>query len=109
MIGVARRDQEHEDFRDAALESIERYSRRKPDPDVLNGLLDDMRYVPGSFDDDEVYAELRRTLEEFDEPGRPAAGPRLLPVHRARVLPGDRRQARRGRPQRRARTPRSGS
>jgi len=66
MVGVGRRDQEHEDFRDAALDSIQSYSRRTPDPSVLNGLLDDMRYVQGSFDDDEVYAELRRTLEEFD-------------------------------------------
>ena len=40
--------------------------------EVLEGLLDEMRYVQGSFDDDEVYAELKRTLEEFDEPGGPA-------------------------------------
>ena len=66
MVGVGRRDQEHEDFRDAALDSIQSYSRRTPDEAVLNGLLDDMRYVQGSFDDDEVYAELGRTLEEFD-------------------------------------------
>jgi glucose-6-phosphate 1-dehydrogenase len=67
MIGVGRRDQEHEDFRDAALDSILRYSRRTPDQSVLEGLLDDMRYVQGSFDDDEIYAELGRTLREFDE------------------------------------------
>jgi glucose-6-phosphate 1-dehydrogenase len=66
MVGVGRRDQEHEDFRDAALGSIERFSRRKPDSSVLEGLLNDMRYVQGSFDEDEVYAELGRTLEEFD-------------------------------------------
>jgi glucose-6-phosphate 1-dehydrogenase len=72
MVGVGRRDQEHEDFRDAALDSIERYSRRRPDQSVLEGLLDDMRYVQGSFDDDEVYAELDRTLKEFDRhAGRP--------------------------------------
>jgi glucose-6-phosphate 1-dehydrogenase len=67
LIGVGRRDQEHEDFRDAALDSIQRYSRRTPDPSVLEGLLDDMRYVQGAFDDDDVYAELGRTLEEFDD------------------------------------------
>jgi len=67
MIGVGRRDQEHEDFRDAALDSIERYSRRKPDPNVLDGLLNDMRYIQGNFDDDGVYTELGRTLVEFDE------------------------------------------
>ncbi|MBV9472669.1 MAG: glucose-6-phosphate dehydrogenase [Solirubrobacterales bacterium] len=67
MIGVARREKEDEAFQDMARESIERYSRTKPDPDVLEGLLSDMRYVPGAFDDDEVYAELERTLKQFDE------------------------------------------
>ncbi len=67
MIGVGRRDQEHEDFREAALDSIEHYSRRTPDPNVLEGLLNDMRYVQGQFDDDGVYTELARTLTEFDE------------------------------------------
>jgi glucose-6-phosphate 1-dehydrogenase len=67
MVGVGRRDQEHEDFRDTALDSIQRYSRRKPDEKVLESLLENMRYVQGSFDEDEIYTELRRTLEEFDE------------------------------------------
>jgi glucose-6-phosphate 1-dehydrogenase len=72
LIGVGRRDQEHEDFRDAVSASIERYSRRPPDPDVLEGLLSGVRYVQGSFDDDGVYAELVRTLRDFDErAGRP--------------------------------------
>src|SRR5207248_6871711 len=67
LIGVARRDQPHEDFREMARQSIERFSRRRPDPDVLAGLIADMRYLPGAFDDDKVYAELDRTLREFDE------------------------------------------
>jgi glucose-6-phosphate 1-dehydrogenase len=66
LIGVARRDQPHEDFRAMARESIERFSRRKPDPAVLDGLIADMRYVPGAFDEDRVYSELDRTLREFD-------------------------------------------
>ncbi len=66
LIGVARRDQEHEDFRAVARQSIERFSRRKPDPDVVEGLLADIRYIPGTFDDDKVYEELDRTLREFD-------------------------------------------
>jgi glucose-6-phosphate 1-dehydrogenase len=67
LIGVARRDQGHEDFQTAVRESIQRFSRRRPDPDVLEGLLADMRYVPGSFDDDAVYTELDRALGEFDQ------------------------------------------
>ncbi|HLJ04278.1 MAG TPA: glucose-6-phosphate dehydrogenase [Solirubrobacteraceae bacterium] len=72
LIGVARREQEHEDFREVCRESIDLYSRRKPDPDVLAGLVSDVRYVAGTFDDDAVYAELGRCLAEFDErAGRP--------------------------------------
>jgi glucose-6-phosphate 1-dehydrogenase len=67
LVGIARREQPHEDFRAMVRESIGRFSRRKPDPAVLDGLISDMRYVPGAFDDDGVYAELERTLHEFDE------------------------------------------
>jgi glucose-6-phosphate 1-dehydrogenase len=66
MVGVGRRDQEHEDFRDAARDSIDRFSRQRPDENVLEGLVRGMRYVQGSFDDDDVYVQVRRTLEEFD-------------------------------------------
>jgi glucose-6-phosphate 1-dehydrogenase len=67
MIGVARSEHRHEDFQETARESIRSFSRTKPDPDVLDGLIADMRYVPGSFDDPGVYTELDRTLTEFSE------------------------------------------
>jgi glucose-6-phosphate 1-dehydrogenase len=67
LIGIARRDQPHEDFRAIARESIERFSRTKPDPDVLDGLLGDVRYLAGTFDDERVYQRLVNTLEKFDE------------------------------------------
>ncbi|HTX12558.1 MAG TPA: glucose-6-phosphate dehydrogenase [Solirubrobacteraceae bacterium] len=67
MIGVARREQEDDDFQQMARQSIERFSRRRPDASVLDGLIEDMRYVPGAFDDDEVYSELDRALQGFDE------------------------------------------
>jgi glucose-6-phosphate 1-dehydrogenase len=67
LVGVARREQEHDGFRNMARESIGRFSRRRPDEEVLNGLIDDMRYVPGAFDDDDVYGRIRRVLREFDE------------------------------------------
>jgi glucose-6-phosphate 1-dehydrogenase len=88
LIGVARRDQQHEDFREAARASIARFSRRRPDPDVLEGLTANMRYVRGAFDDDQVYVELDRTLNEFDEQaGQPlnrvfylSTAPQFFPV-----------------------------
>jgi glucose-6-phosphate 1-dehydrogenase len=67
LIAVARREQPHEDFRAMARESIERFSRTRPDPDVLDGLLGDTRYVAGTFDDSAVYATIASTLGEFEE------------------------------------------
>jgi len=67
LIGVARRDQPDEDFQQIARESIQRFSRREPDAAVLDGLLDNVRYVPGTFDDDNVYTQLNQTLDEFDQ------------------------------------------
>jgi glucose-6-phosphate 1-dehydrogenase len=66
VIGVGRRTHEDEEFRDTVVNSIERFSRRRPDRTVLEGLLNGLRYVQGSFDDDEIYTELLRTLGEFD-------------------------------------------
>jgi glucose-6-phosphate 1-dehydrogenase len=67
LIAVARRPLSNEDFRQLARDSIERFSRRKPDPDVLAGLLEDVRYISGTFDDDHVYSELVSTLDELDD------------------------------------------
>jgi len=72
VVGVGRRDQESDDFREVVRGTIGRFSRRAPDPDVLVGLLDGLRYVQGSFDEARVYADLVRTLAEADErAGRP--------------------------------------
>ncbi|HEY1711577.1 MAG TPA: glucose-6-phosphate dehydrogenase, partial [Solirubrobacteraceae bacterium] len=72
VIGVGRRTHEDEEFRDTVTDSIEKFSRRRPDPNVMQGLLNEARYVQGSFDDDSVYAELVRELDGFDQAaGRP--------------------------------------
>jgi glucose-6-phosphate 1-dehydrogenase len=69
LIAVSRSDIAHDDYRTMARESIEQYSRRKPDPQVLEKLLEQVRYVPGMFDDDSVYEKLDETLNEFDKEG----------------------------------------
>src|SRR5438067_3064386 len=58
LVGVSRRDKPHDEFRTEAEEAIRQFSRREPDPDVLRALLQDMRYVPGTFDDESVYRHL---------------------------------------------------
>jgi glucose-6-phosphate 1-dehydrogenase len=67
LVGVARRERAHEDYRAECEQSIREFSRRKPEEDVLKGLLEHVKYVPGVFDDDSVYAELEKVLDGFEE------------------------------------------
>jgi glucose-6-phosphate 1-dehydrogenase len=67
LVGVARKEKAHEDYRKECEEAIRRFSRRKPDDDVLRILLENVKYVPGTFDDDSVYSELHKLLGEFEE------------------------------------------
>ncbi len=67
LIGVARSEHSDQEFRQLARESIERFSRRPPDGEVLEGLLCDMRYVPGTFDDAATYERVGQALAEFDQ------------------------------------------
>jgi glucose-6-phosphate 1-dehydrogenase len=88
LIGIARSGHSDEKFRELARASIERYSRTKPDADVLDGLLCDIRYLSGSFDDLEVYGDLERALREAEErTGQPlnrvfylSTAPQFFPV-----------------------------
>jgi glucose-6-phosphate 1-dehydrogenase len=66
LIGVSRTGYSDEEFRQLARESIDRYSRRRPDEEVLTALLDDLRYIPGSFDEDRVYREIAGTIGDFE-------------------------------------------
>jgi glucose-6-phosphate 1-dehydrogenase len=67
LIGVARSEHSKDEFRAMARESIEKFSRRKPDPAVVAGLLADPRYIPGSFDDDNVYTEIKQAIRGFED------------------------------------------
>ncbi len=79
LIGIARREQPDEEFRDFAREAIESFSRRAVDPDVLEGLLPRLSYIGFSFDDEPAYARLGEALDALDE----EAG---QPVNRAYYL-----------------------
>ncbi|HEU0250273.1 MAG TPA: glucose-6-phosphate dehydrogenase [Solirubrobacteraceae bacterium] len=67
LIGVARREKEHEDYRSDCEQAIRQFSRRKPDEEVLRRLLEHVKYVPGTFDDTKVYARLEKVLDHFQE------------------------------------------
>jgi glucose-6-phosphate 1-dehydrogenase len=67
LIAVSRSEMSDDEYRKVARESIEQYSRRKPDPQVLDKLLEQVSYVPGTFDDDHVFETLGEELGKFDE------------------------------------------
>ena len=67
LLGTSRSTMSDEDFQGIARKAIEQYSRREPDPRVLEALLSCMRYIPGGFDDDTVYERIGTLAEGFDE------------------------------------------
>jgi glucose-6-phosphate 1-dehydrogenase len=66
LVGNARSEMTDDEFRTQALESIREYSRRPPDEKVLAKLVEEVRYVSGSFDDAHVYEQLASVLVELD-------------------------------------------
>jgi glucose-6-phosphate 1-dehydrogenase len=66
LIGSSRSELSDEDFRARAREAIGSYSRRTPDPKVLDGLLERLRYVSGPFDDESVYRNIGAIADEYD-------------------------------------------
>jgi glucose-6-phosphate 1-dehydrogenase len=70
IIGVARGEMADDEFRAMAAEAIRLFSRRLPDEAVLHALLEDVRYVAGTFDDQAAYATLAEALAGFDADAR---------------------------------------
>jgi glucose-6-phosphate 1-dehydrogenase len=66
LIGVSRTEMPQEEYRQMARESIAEFSRRQADDQVLDRLVERIRYVAGTFDVDSVYETLDRELKTFD-------------------------------------------
>jgi glucose-6-phosphate 1-dehydrogenase len=85
---VSRKEKENEDYREECEQAIRKFSRRTPDEDVLNSLLDNVKYIPGTFDEESVYSELGAVLDDFEqEAGEPlnrafylSTAPNFFPV-----------------------------
>src|SRR5437764_613494 len=71
MVGVSRREQSDDEFREFARESITEFSRRDADKQVLDELLERFSYLGFSFDDNEGYTKLSKRIEELDPEGQP--------------------------------------
>ncbi|OUE27729.1 glucose-6-phosphate dehydrogenase [Clavibacter michiganensis] len=66
LIGFARRDWEDQDFEQVVYEAVKQYSRTKFDEDVWRQLAQGIRFVQGTFDDDEAFQTLKEITEELD-------------------------------------------
>jgi glucose-6-phosphate 1-dehydrogenase len=69
LIGAARRNLTTDAFREEARNSIRDYSRRAPDEQVLDKLLERLHYISCPFDDPEGYQRIRSAIEELDAEG----------------------------------------
>ena len=67
LIGVSRSEMSDDEYRAVAGESIKTHSRRAPDEEVLEKLLERVRYIPGTFDEDSVFERLEQEIGQFDE------------------------------------------
>jgi glucose-6-phosphate 1-dehydrogenase len=67
LVGCARSEWSDDEFREVARDSITKFSRRPPDDTVLEKLLAQARYVPGTFDQDQVYAQIGEITGDMDE------------------------------------------
>jgi glucose-6-phosphate 1-dehydrogenase len=78
VVGVARREKSHDEFRGEMKEAISKYSRRKPlDEAVWSDFERGVSYVAGTFEDPKTYEQLAKHLDEIDKE-RGTAGNRLF-------------------------------
>ncbi|MBO9520936.1 MAG: glucose-6-phosphate dehydrogenase [Nocardioidaceae bacterium] len=67
LVGFARRDWADQDFAQIVHDSVKQHARTEFREEVWNQLAEGFRFVPGDFDDDVAFDQLRRTIEELDE------------------------------------------
>ncbi|WP_405534537.1 glucose-6-phosphate dehydrogenase [Streptomyces sp. NBC_00075] len=66
LVGFARRDWEDEDFAQIVHDSVREHSRTEFREEVWQQLAEGMRFIPGDFDDDQAFKQLRSAVEELD-------------------------------------------
>ncbi len=66
LLGFARRDWGDGDFEQLARKAAEQHARTEFREDVWRRLADSIKFLPGSFDDDNAFDELDRTLVELE-------------------------------------------
>lgn len=67
LVGFARRQWQHEDFAAEVHDAVRAGARTGFDETIWRHLAAGIRFVPGSFDDDQAFDELVRTLATLDQ------------------------------------------
>ena len=66
ILAIGRRDLTDEAFRADMRAAIERFSRTRPQPEVLDALLDHAHYACGAFDDPATYREIAARADALE-------------------------------------------
>ncbi len=66
LLGFARRDWDHGEFEELAREAAKKGARTQWRPEAWSRIADAVRFVPGSFDDDDAFDTLAQTLVELE-------------------------------------------
>ncbi|WP_274556993.1 glucose-6-phosphate dehydrogenase [Streptomyces spiramyceticus] len=67
LIGFARRDWETEDFAQVVHDAVKEHARTPFREEVWQQLIQGMRFVQGTFDDDDAFEQLKATIEDLDK------------------------------------------
>ncbi|MEV4142650.1 glucose-6-phosphate dehydrogenase [Amycolatopsis sp. NPDC049691] len=67
LVGFARRDWEHQDFGELVHDSVKEHARTPFKESVWNRLAEGIRFVQGTFDDDDAFDRLAETVRELDK------------------------------------------
>ncbi|MFE7034734.1 glucose-6-phosphate dehydrogenase [Streptomyces sp. NPDC057621] len=67
LVGFARRDWEDEDFAQIVHDSVRDHARTEFREEVWQQLAEGMRFIPGDFDDDQAFEQLRAAVDELDK------------------------------------------
>jgi glucose-6-phosphate 1-dehydrogenase len=67
LVGFARREWADEDFAEVVHDAVKEHARTPFREEVWQQLIQGMRFVQGTFDDDDAFERLRSTIEELDK------------------------------------------
>ncbi len=85
LVGFARRDWEHEDFAQVVHDAVKEHSRTPFREEVWQQLLQGMRFVQGTFDDDDASSGCAgRSRNWTRRRARAATSPSTCPCRRSR-------------------------